>query len=145
MDGSKFHTYSFERLEVWRMAKEFVLSVYQVTSNYPASERFGLSSQLRRAALSVYSKYFWRELPLFQEGTGKILWGFLRFHDGSNCPTYDFCWFGIPGIREVYRIKEECRKSDLYDQPITVRDFEIVLNCSVVLNHLNDLNHLNPF
>ena len=37
------------------MAKEFVLSVYQVTSNYPASERFGLSSQLRRAALSVYS------------------------------------------------------------------------------------------
>ena len=44
---------SFQDLVVWRKAHEFVLEVYKVTATFPDHERFGLISQLRRAAVSV--------------------------------------------------------------------------------------------
>jgi four helix bundle protein len=43
----------FEDLEVWRMAKELVLQVYGITKNFPKDEIFGITSQIKRAALSV--------------------------------------------------------------------------------------------
>jgi four helix bundle protein len=46
---------SFEDLEVWQKAMELVISVYQVTQSFPSDERFGLTSQLRRAAVSIPS------------------------------------------------------------------------------------------
>jgi four helix bundle protein len=42
-----------ERLEVWKTAVEFVVSVYKETESFPKEERFGLTSQIRRAAVSV--------------------------------------------------------------------------------------------
>lgn len=42
-------------LEVWRDALDLVEAIYRVTSSFPADERFGLTSQLRRAAVSVPS------------------------------------------------------------------------------------------
>jgi four helix bundle protein len=44
---------SFEKLDAWRKAHEFVLAVYQVTGKFPKDERFGVVSQLRRAATSI--------------------------------------------------------------------------------------------
>ena len=44
---------SYERLDVWQAAHRFVLLVYRTTRGFPSEERFGLSSQLRRAAFSV--------------------------------------------------------------------------------------------
>jgi len=49
------YVYSFEKLEVWHEAKEFTKSVYELTSKFPDSEKFGLVSQLRRAAVSICS------------------------------------------------------------------------------------------
>ena len=46
-------TYSFEDLYVWQKAHTFVLSVYKVTRHFPADEKFGLTSQFRRAAISI--------------------------------------------------------------------------------------------
>ena len=43
----------FRRLEVWQEAHELVLMVYQTAPSYPAGERFGLVSQMRRAAVSI--------------------------------------------------------------------------------------------
>lgn len=47
--------FNFERLDVWRRALGFASFVYDVTGAFPAEERFGLSGQMRRAAVSVSS------------------------------------------------------------------------------------------
>ena len=46
---------SFRKLEVWQDAIELVTEVYRGTEKFPAHERYGLTSQMRRAALSVPS------------------------------------------------------------------------------------------
>ena len=42
-----------KRLLVWQHSVEFVGSIYQVTACFPPAEQFGLTSQIRRAAVSV--------------------------------------------------------------------------------------------
>ena len=49
------HLYSFEKLEVWNEARHLVVWLYQVSSSFPADEKFGLTMQLRRASISVVS------------------------------------------------------------------------------------------
>jgi len=43
----------FTELKVWQRGHSLVLSVYRMTTGFPNTERYGLISQLRRAALSV--------------------------------------------------------------------------------------------
>jgi len=45
----------YRQLEVWQKAHAFVLDLYQATQAFPAEERFGLTSQLRRAGMSIPS------------------------------------------------------------------------------------------
>ena len=42
-----------EKLDVWNKAVDFVVAVYRATDGFPKEEKFGLTSQLRRAAVSV--------------------------------------------------------------------------------------------
>ena len=44
-----------ERLDVWQDAMSLVEAVYRLTAQFPDSERFGLVSQMRRAAVSIPS------------------------------------------------------------------------------------------
>jgi len=46
---------SFKDLRVWQEAMRFVVAVYRVTATFPKHELYGLSQQLRRAAVSVPS------------------------------------------------------------------------------------------
>jgi four helix bundle protein len=43
----------YKKLNVWHKAHENVLEVYRLTKNFPREEQFGLTSQLRRAIVSV--------------------------------------------------------------------------------------------
>jgi four helix bundle protein len=43
----------FSKLQVWQRSHQLVLGIYRATFPFPAEERFGLVSQLRRAAASV--------------------------------------------------------------------------------------------
>jgi four helix bundle protein len=45
--------YSFEKLLVWKEARVLVNQIYQATHNFPASEKYGIVDQLRRASVSV--------------------------------------------------------------------------------------------
>ncbi len=47
--------FNFENLQAWQHAIDFAHSVYRSTRTFPADERFGLTNQMRRAAVSVSS------------------------------------------------------------------------------------------
>ena len=46
---------NYKDLKVWQKAYTLCLQIYEMTKKYPSEERFGLSSQLRRAGVSVPS------------------------------------------------------------------------------------------
>ncbi len=65
---------TFEDVEVWQKAHVWVLGIYRLTENFPKHELFGLTSQLRRAAVSVPAN--------FAEGFKKLgLADKLRFYN----------------------------------------------------------------
>ena len=45
--------FRFENLEVWHLAITYASSVYKITKKFPKAETFGLTQQVRRAAISV--------------------------------------------------------------------------------------------
>ena len=47
--------FNFEKLDVWQKAIDFADLIYNETRAFPAEERFGLTNQLRRAAVSISS------------------------------------------------------------------------------------------
>ena len=47
--------FNFERLTVWQRAMELADRVYSLTRRFPSDEKFGLTSQMRRSAVSVAS------------------------------------------------------------------------------------------
>ena len=71
---------SFRNLTVWQRSIELTLAIYQLTSRFPDSEKFGLTNQLRRASVSVASN--------IAEGFGRATKGeyvqFLGHARGSN-------------------------------------------------------------
>jgi four helix bundle protein len=71
---------SFKDLVAWQRAIQLTVAIYKLTALFPASEQFGLSSQLRRAAVSVASN--------IAEGYGRSTTGeyvlFLGHARGSN-------------------------------------------------------------
>ena len=77
--------FGFEDLEVYKAAREFRKRVFRLSKLSPASERFGLTSQMRDAALSITNN-----IP---EGHGRYHWQdntrFCRIARGSLCEVVD--------------------------------------------------------
>ncbi|HEY3783353.1 MAG TPA: four helix bundle protein [Fimbriimonadaceae bacterium] len=73
-------SYSHRDLEVWQLGMDLVESVYQITAEFPTDERYGLTSQMRRASVSIPSN--------ISEGWGRHsnanLANFLRIARGSH-------------------------------------------------------------
>ncbi|MFQ5823280.1 MAG: four helix bundle protein [bacterium] len=44
-----------KKLDTWKLGIEFVIDIYQMTEGFPKSEIYGLTNQLRRAAVSIPS------------------------------------------------------------------------------------------
>ncbi|MBR5725687.1 MAG: four helix bundle protein [Muribaculaceae bacterium] len=76
--------YQFEKLTAWQKAKELAIAVYRLVTKFPQYEQYALSSQVRRAAISVPSN--------LAEGTGrssaKEKTHFLEISYGSLLETY---------------------------------------------------------
>jgi four helix bundle protein len=69
----------YRRLVVWQKANELALQVYAATRSFPADELYGMTSQLRRAALSVSLNI----AEGYGRQTRKELGQFLRIASGS--------------------------------------------------------------
>lgn len=69
---------NYRDLLVWQKSMDLVTIVYQVTNRFPPSEQYGLTNQLRRAAVSVPSNI----AEGHQRGTKEFL-QFLRIAKGS--------------------------------------------------------------
>jgi four helix bundle protein len=71
---------SFRDLEVWKRSIQMTVSIYRLTQGFPKEEIYGLTSQMRRAAVSVPSN--------IAEGHGRLNKGeyrqFLGIARGSN-------------------------------------------------------------
>ena len=46
---------NYKELNVWQKAYELCLTIYRITAEFPAEERYGLTSQIRRSAVSIPS------------------------------------------------------------------------------------------
>ena len=64
--AKKLKIRNFRDLEIWKLGKEIVIETYKMTQPFPKEESFGLTSQMRRAAVSVPSN---------------IAEGFNRYHN----------------------------------------------------------------
>ena len=77
---SKLAVRSFRDLVVWQKSLDLAVRIYGVTRNFPREELYGLTSQIRRAAVSVSSN--------IAEGQGRLSPGefrqFLGIARGSN-------------------------------------------------------------
>jgi len=47
--------HNFKKLEIWKRSRKLVKQIYLLTKNFPKEETYGLSSQLRRATVSIPS------------------------------------------------------------------------------------------
>lgn len=47
------YLFTFEKLEIWKLSMDLAESIYKITINFPAEEKYGIISQIRRAANSV--------------------------------------------------------------------------------------------
>jgi four helix bundle protein len=52
-DGKETKSRNFQDVETWKKAHKWVLEIYKLTEGFPKHELFGLTTQLRRAAVSV--------------------------------------------------------------------------------------------
>jgi four helix bundle protein len=59
----KIYSYSFENLQAWKEAREMVKMTYSITLKFPNAEIYGITNQMRRAAVSVTSN--------ISEGSGR--------------------------------------------------------------------------
>ena len=60
---------SFKDLDTWKMSMDLVKNVYLLTSHFPKDERFGITGQMRRSAISIPSN--------IAEGYGR--WGKVEY------------------------------------------------------------------
>ena len=115
-------TYSFENVFAWQKAHTFVLKVYEVTRQFPEEEKFALTSQFRRAAVSIEAN--------IAEGYKKLSKAdklrFFNISEGSmeECRDYillarDLKYIDLQQFDELYISLEETSKMlNLYCQGI---------------------------
>lgn len=73
---------NFKELKIWNKARMLVKEVYSITEKLPIEEKFGLTSQMRRAAVSIASN--------IAEGSGKESQKeFLRFLETAYSSAFE--------------------------------------------------------
>jgi four helix bundle protein len=94
--------FNFEKLEVYEDAVEFANQVYEVTKAFPKSEMFGVTSQLRRASVSIPSN--------IAEGSSRSKKEFTRFLNIALGSCYE-C---VP-LLDISKRQEYIQRNSFYE------------------------------
>ena len=103
--------FSDERLETWQQAVQLAELVYAGSSSLPSEERFGLTSQIRRAVVSVSA--------IIAEGAGRgHAWEFIHFLWQAKGSPYEVASFstlaqhlGFLNSSEHTRVRGRCESA----------------------------------
>jgi len=106
---------SFEDLTVWQDARKFTNKIYNLTNKFPKEELYGLTSQIRRAAVSIMSNI----AEGFDRRSDKELSNFLSIAHGSSSEVQndlyialDLKYISEEEFKKMYRrSKENCTKN----------------------------------
>ena len=94
--------FTFENLEVWQKAIDFADLVYNHTRHFPTDERFGLTNQMRRAAVSISSN--------IAEGTSRMSQSdFARFIEIAMGTVFEVVSQSFIGRRQGFSTEESFR------------------------------------
>jgi four helix bundle protein len=114
--------FNFEKLDVWHRAVDLAALVYEFTQEFPPDERFGITSQMRRAAVSVSSN--------IAEGS-------------SRSSRQDFARFVELAVGSLYELVSQAfiaRKQGLIDEQVFQKLYadseELIRMLSGLRNHL---------
>ena len=105
--------HNFKKLEIWKRSRLFVRDIYQVSKRFPREEMYGLTSQIRRAAVSTPSN--------IAEGCGRNtsaqLIHFLNISIASNCEvetqlyvSYDLEYINETEMKQLTQEASEIRR-----------------------------------
>jgi len=97
------YTFSFEKLKVWQEAIDLSVEVYGISMSFPADEKYGITSQLKRATNSISANV--------AEGTSRI----------TNKDKAHFTTIAFSTTMEVLNHIILCKKLDFIDE-ITYND-----------------------
>ena len=92
--------FPFENLETWPKAIDFADLVYKLTRKFPDEERFGLTSQMRRAAVSISSN--------IAEGSSRFSRDdFARFVEIASGSLFEVVSQATVGLRQNFLSQDE--------------------------------------
>jgi len=92
--------FNFEDLDVYNKAIDLVSSIYSSTKSFPKDEMFGLTSQLRRAAVSIPSN--------ISEGSARSKKDFCRFIDMARGSVFECVTLLQIALKQRYIEEKQC-------------------------------------
>jgi four helix bundle protein len=108
----------YRRLEVWKEAMELAIETYKATQAFPKHELYGLTSQLRRAAVSVPSN--------IAEGRGRA-------------SKRDFCRFAIQARGSLFELQTQITIADALHYSTPTDLARLTARSEAVVRMLNGL------
>src|SRR3954469_19235563 len=95
--------FNFEKLETWQEAIKFADLVYALTRDFPDAERFGLTNQMRRAAVSISSN--------IAEGSARLSRAdFARFVEMATGSLFEIVSQSTIGLRQGFLTEQQYRQ-----------------------------------
>lgn len=108
----------FRNMSVWQKSAEIVVRVYEITKSFPAEEKFGLVSDMRRAANSI---------------SHNIAEGYGRFEVKDKTRFYKI------SRGSAFELMSQCFISEMLKYMTSEETKDIVTRCKDVIKELNSL------
>ena len=98
--------FNFEKLDVWQKSIDFADLIYSTTRSFPQEERFGLTNQMRRAAVSISSN-----IAEGSSRTSRV--DFARFVEIATGSVFEVVTQATIGLRQDFLTRDQY--SQIYD------------------------------